>query len=148
MIGFLNNQNNNKVKIKKKKKGNGSWNSGLKVVDEIEVVIPERVGAIVSSVAAKVDTEFSILFKFHFEGGRIIVEDEYVIPKQECTAASVDFKEGLESYVQQGYRCIMHRHPDGLTSFSNDDERTINSNFDVSLLYGLKGKGSSTAGTG
>lgn len=109
------------------------------IVDNIKIIIDAKVDMVIKALALKhKNYEFSILLKYSkkFDKTELIyfIED-YVIPKQEIETASVNFSEDLLPYKQQGYLGIMHKHPDGLKTFSMSDKQTINSNFDISILY-------------
>jgi len=77
--------------------------------------------------------EFSLFMKMNtkFENNIITVDIHSPrIPKQLVTTASVVYKEdNLKTEP-----VVIHKHPDGMTSFSGVDEEYINSNFDISLL--------------
>lgn len=97
----------------------------------IKVPVSHRILAM--SLARKLlGNEFSWLSKIEkVKDGVIYISEEYYIPKQEVTPASVDFKEALP----REYNVIFHKHPRGLTSFSVSDLETISVNFEVSILY-------------
>lgn len=119
----------------------GKWDSGLHVItpDEFKVIINFEALRIIKSVEKKINKnlEFSILFKGYFndKDGVFVVTNDYAIPKQKISPGSVDYEENLDNYIKEGYNVVMHKHPDGIRTFSSSDEESINSNFDCSLLY-------------
>ncbi len=117
------------------------WDSGLKVLDpdDVSVRVPVKLLAVCNAISAKIDREFSILAKGKWDEGVFMVSDEYVIPKQTVGTASVDYKETLTPYKQQGFTVVIHAHPDGITGFSSADEEHINSQFPCSVLYCKQG---------
>ena len=75
------------------------------------------------------DTEFSVYFNVvKEEEGKFLVT-EIIIPKQEVSVASVEFTEHIRS---DG---VLHKHPNGICNFSGTDEKYINANHDISLLF-------------
>jgi len=111
------------------------WDSGLKVIDKIKVVIDYGVLLILNNIDKKViNNEFSVLFKGEFRESAWYVSPEYYIPKQEVSYASVKYIEDLAKYRHQGFNVVVHKHP-GTTSFSSVDDKYVNSHFPVSLLY-------------
>ena len=78
------------------------------------------------------DNEFFIFLHSDFTNdGEMIISDVFYIPKQIVTGATVECQERPSRF----YNGCLHRHPNGVMSFSGSDERTINSNFEFSLLY-------------
>jgi len=128
---------NNNVYIENNKNNNEIWDSGIKFIDNIKVKIPFELVLICKKISEKVkNNEFSILVKaYENDDGDIVLTDDYVIPKQTVTHSSVDYDEELIKYKRQGYNVIIHKHPNGMRSFSLNDEEYINSNFDISLLF-------------
>ena len=123
-----------------RREGNGSWSSGITVVkpDDLKVVVDLDVVRILRAIEEKAPSgcEFSVLFKGRMKNKTFYVSgSEYVIPKQTVSGASVDFEENLDPYISDGFNVVVHKHPSGLKSFSSSDEKTINSNFDCSLLW-------------
>jgi hypothetical protein len=66
------------------------------------------------------------------EDGKLVVNEEFFIPKQKVTGASIDFEEDPPDPKFNG---VIHRHPNSCTNFSGTDASYINKNFDFSLLY-------------
>lgn len=79
------------------------------------------------------DNEFSVYFNVIKEqDGRLLVT-EIIVPKQEVGPCSVDYKEHIRS---DG---VLHKHPNGIAGFSAVDEKYINANHNISLLF-INGK--------
>jgi hypothetical protein len=81
-----------------------------------------------------VDAEFAILFKGKWEKEGFVVSDEYYIPKQRTSYASVDFQEDISKKRAEGFNVIVHKHPSKF-GFSGADEDSINAHFLVSMIY-------------
>ena len=84
------------------------------------------------------NTEWSVLLKTEWREDFLIISDEYYIPDQVVTSGSVDFEETEDLYAlrtEGGWNTIIHKHPNGVSSFSASDDTTINSHFERSLLY-------------
>jgi len=113
------------------------WDSGLKVTRTVQIYVPFKVLSIVRAIEDRIpgNYEFSVLFKAHREGNKIYVEPEYYIPRQEVSYASIKYKEDLKALRDQGYRVVVHKHPDNITDFSGTDDEHINAHFDASILY-------------
>jgi hypothetical protein len=109
------------------------WDSELKIV-EPEILIKRNVIDILWSIEKKVDTEFAVLFKGKWEKDGFVVSDEYYIPKQKVSYASVDFEEDISKKRAEGYNVIIHKHPSKF-GFSGADEDSINAHFLVSMIY-------------
>jgi len=109
-----------------------SWESDLKVIERMRVIIPLRLLLVCNSIAAKLDgEEFSIVTDIsNRSSDTIILSEDYYIPKQRVTSGSID-------YLPDTYEhsVVIHRHPNGLNSFSRTDQDFINQNFELSLLY-------------
>lgn len=69
----------------------------------------------------------------------VVVSDKYYLPEQEVTTTSISFKEGSLD-INSKFNAVIHRHPEGVNNFSSVDNDSINTDFDVSLLY-QKSKG-------
>jgi hypothetical protein len=109
--------------------------SGLETTQP-KVWVSSKLLAILSAIQDKAErNEFSVLLKGVWGPAGFVVRDDYVIPKQEVSGTSVDYKEPLAPYMEN-YNVVLHSHPFSQTSsFSGSDEATININFDCSLLY-------------
>jgi len=80
------------------------------------------------------DVEFSIfgISKWVEKEKIVVMEDEFYIPNQKVTTASVDYD---HNDCPEKYNTVIHKHPDGCMSFSGTDEEFINANFDYTLLW-------------
>jgi len=116
-----------------------AWDSGLSILtpEEFEVCIPERLLKVCRVISSKVGSdEFSLLCKFEIRDGKAVVSDEFYIPEQEVSSASVDFLEDVSiKREKEGFNCIIHKHPSGCRAFSSSDNDTINSHFPLSILF-------------
>ena len=99
------------------------------------VHISEKFLKVVRALDAKIPTEFSVLGKAEIDGDKYTVGDEYYIPEQEVESASVDYKEDMYRLREQGWNAVVHKHPDGIMSFSGPDYEYLNNQFDLSLLW-------------
>lgn len=109
-----------------------SWESDLKVIERMRVIIPLRLLLVCNSIAAKLDgEEFSIVTNIiKRSSDTITLSEDYYIPKQRVTAGSIDYLP--DHYV---HNVVIHRHPNALNTFSRTDQEYINQNFELSLLY-------------
>lgn len=108
------------------------WESDLKVIERMRVIIPLRLLLVCNSIAAKLDgEEFSIVTNIaNRSSDTIILSEDYYIPKQRVSSVSIDYLPDLYDHS-----VIIHRHPANLNSFSKTDQDFINQNFELSLLY-------------
>lgn len=108
------------------------WESDLKVIERMRVIIPLRLLLVCNSIAAKLDgEEFSIVTDIAKRSSdTIVLSEDYYIPKQRVTSVSIDYLPDLYHH-----QVIIHRHPNSLNSFSKTDQEYINQNFELSLLY-------------
>ncbi len=109
-----------------------TWESDLKIIDKIKVIVPLKLLLVCNSITAKLDgEEFSIVTNIESRtSDTITLSDKFYIPKQKVTAASIDYLPD-----QYSHSVVIHRHPNGLNSFSKTDNEFINQNFELSLLY-------------
>lgn len=77
------------------------------------------------------DYEFSIVLNGKWKGSELVLGKDFEIPKQEVSSASVEF----DDIDDHKGNVIIHSHPKGVTSFSYDDDTTVNCNFECSLLF-------------
>jgi hypothetical protein len=80
------------------------------------------------------NAEFGLYLKGEIIESVLIISEEYYIPLQEVTSASIDFKE--DGNLQ--WNGIIHKHPTGCTGFSGVDDGSINENHLFTLLYESK----------
>ena len=107
-------------------------NDNIKVITSIKVVVPERLEKIMRALEKEFDEEYGLYFDIEvdMEAGTVMVVDgSYYIPKQEVGISTIEF---LEQTDKKG---VIHRHPSGVTNFSQTDEMYINRQFMLSLLY-------------
>jgi len=109
-----------------------SWESDLIVIEKMKVIIPLKLLLVCNSIATKLDgEEFSIVTNIEKKtSDSIILSEEYYIPKQKVTSGSIDYMPD-----EYSHSVVIHRHPNGLNSFSVTDQSYINQNFELSLLY-------------
>jgi len=113
-------------------------NKDIVPVKKMKCIIPHKLLDNIREIEIGVDkkfgssNEFSIFIHGDYdENGYLIVSEEFYIPKQVVSGASVQYNEEPDEH----YNGCLHKHPSGCTSFSGTDEKYINSNFDFSLLY-------------
>ena len=115
----------------------GPWESDLKIVSHVIVQVPMTLLLVCNNIADRVDdNEFSIVTDIADRSiDRVILSDDYYIPKQSVTPGSID-------YLNDEYHhcVVIHRHPDEHNTFSPTDKAYINQNFELSLLYTQKEK--------
>lgn len=119
-------------KLKDKKVKSEAWESGIKILKKMDVIISLKLLLICNQIADKVQgDEFSIVTNIHEKDDtEITLSDEFYIPKQQVSHSNIE-------YLPDDYKfnCVIHRHPDGCNSFSNTDQEYINQNFELSILY-------------
>lgn len=113
----------------------GCWESDLKVLSKVTVIVPLKLLMICKHIAERVDgDEFSVVTDIENKSlDTIRLSDLYYIPKQSVTSGSIE-------YLPDDYHhsVVIHRHPDGFNNFSSTDNKYINLNFELSLLYTLQ----------
>jgi hypothetical protein len=131
---------NNNVNLKLLNPGD-FINTDLVPVKKIKCIVPEKLLKTIRKIEKCVNMklkgtpEFSIYIHGEFDlNGNYIVSEDFYIPKQNVSTASVDYLEDPDPY----YNGCLHKHPDGCKSFSGTDDKYINSNFEFSLLYVCK----------
>ncbi|MBK6771291.1 MAG: hypothetical protein IPG78_03950 [Ignavibacteria bacterium] len=109
-----------------------TWESDLKIIDKIKVIVPLKILLVCNSITAKLDgEEFSIVTNIESRtSDTITLSEDYYIPKQKVTAGSIEYLPDEYSHT-----VVIHRHPDDLNNFSKTDHEFINQNFELSLLY-------------
>lgn len=111
------------------------WNNkNLDKIKTIEVEIPISLIYVMREIQRKMtsNSEFGLYLKGRFENKKLIVSDEYYIPKQTVSGASIDFDDDDGGPEWNG---VIHKHPSGCTGFSGTDDGSINSNHLFSLLF-------------
>ena len=108
------------------------WESDLKVINKIKVIIPLKLLLVCNNIVSKLDgEEFSIVTNIAGKtSDTITLSEEFYIPKQKVTSGSIDYLPD-----EYNHQVVIHRHPKGLHSFSATDQKYINQNFELSLLY-------------
>jgi len=114
-----------------------TWDSGLRTTEPC-IYVEDRVGNILASIQKKIGTdEYSVLFKGYWDEDGFIVTNDYYIPKQTVSGASVDYDENIgEKRIKDGYNVVAHSHPFsvGTGNYSGADDTHINTHFPCSLL--------------
>lgn len=120
-----------------------TWDSGLSILEPTIILHPE-IELILGSVQDDVKSnEFSMLFKGKWNGEGFYVSNDYKIPLQEVGSCSVDYKEDISKYREEGFNVITHSHPFSASrngGFSRADEEHVNSHFPCSLLSNSEGE--------
>jgi len=114
-----------------KKSSGASWESGIKILDAVKVIIPLKLLLVCNQIADRLSgEEFSILVNLTEKDKVIGLSEEFHIPQQVVSNTSID-------YIPEDYsfNTVIHRHPDGMNSFSSTDKNFINQNFKLSILY-------------
>jgi hypothetical protein len=115
-----------------------AWESGIKILKQMEVIVPLKLLLICNQIAGKVkdESEFSIVTNIaERDDETLFLSEEFYIPKQIVAHTSIDY---LPDEKDSSYKVVIHRHPDGCNSFSGTDQSFINQNFELSLLYTKK----------
>lgn len=109
-----------------------AWDSGIKVLQGVDVIIPVKLLLVCNHISDKLrDEEFSILTSIsERDDDTITLSKGFYIPKQRVTHTSIDYLPD-----QYRYNTVIHRHPDGMNTFSSTDREFINQNFELSILY-------------
>jgi hypothetical protein len=109
-----------------------SWESGIKILKNMQVIIPLRLLLVCNQIAGKVrGDEFSIVTNIaKKEDTELILAEDYYIPKQVVASTSIEYQPD-----EYKFNCVIHRHPDGMNNFSTTDQQYINQNFELSILY-------------
>ena len=121
----------NEIKLKSNDKKE-IWDSGIKILKKMQVIIPLRLLLVCNQIADKMDgDEFSILANIsEKENTELKLSEDYYIPKQIVSTASIAYQPD-----EYNFNTVIHRHPDGFNSFSTTDQNFINQNFLLSVLY-------------
>ena len=113
-------------------------NKDLVPIEKMKCIVPHKLLEAIRTIEIGVNrkfgssNEFSIFIHGDYDpDGNLIVNEDFYIPKQNVSGASVDYQEEPQPF----YNGCLHKHPSGCTSFSGTDKKYINSNFDFSLLY-------------
>ena len=109
-------------------------NNNVKVIRSIYCLLPYSIFRVMNDWEMRMDTkniEFGMYLKGTLKENVLNVSEEFMVPVQEVNSVKVDF----EKKDHTGWNGVIHRHPDGVKSFSGTDETYINQNFEFSLLY-------------
>lgn len=116
---------------KNKKEKSEAWESGIKILKRMQVVIPLKLLLVCNQIAEKVDDEFSIVSNIvEINDIEITLSEEFYIPKQIVSHSNIEYQPD-----EYKFNTVIHRHPDGCNSFSSTDQSFINQNFELSILY-------------
>lgn len=102
------------------------------------IVVPFSLFTLLSKMYEKTtvckSNEYAVLYKVTRtpETLKFVISPDYFIPEQNVTPANVDV---AGEYDIQKYNGVVHRHPNGVRSFSKTDEDTLNSIFTTSLVF-------------
>lgn len=121
----------NSILNESRKSSEAGWESGIKILDAVKVIIPLKLLLVCNQIADRLSgEEFSILVNLTEKDKVIRLSEEFHIPQQVVSNASID-------YIPEDYNftTVIHRHPDGMNSFSSTDKNFINQNFKLSILY-------------
>lgn len=121
----------NSILNETRKPSEAGWESGIKILDAVRVIIPLKLLLVCNQIADRLSgEEFSILVNLNEKDKVIRLSEEFHIPQQVVSNASID-------YIPEDYNfnTVIHRHPDGMNSFSSTDKNFINQNFKLSILY-------------
>jgi hypothetical protein len=120
-----------KSKLKDKKEKSEAWESGLKILKKMQVVIPLKLLLVCNQIADKIEDEFSIVTNiFEKDDIELTLSEEFYIPKQEVNSSYINYHPD-----EYKFNTVIHRHPDNCNSFSSTDQNYINQNFELSILY-------------
>ena len=109
-----------------------AWESGIKILDKMDVIIPAKLLFVCDKIAGKVQSdEFSIVTNIkEKDDNTLILSEEYYIPKQKVANTSIEYLPD-----EYSFNTVIHRHPNGMNNFSSTDRNFINQNFELSILY-------------
>jgi len=113
------------------------WDSGLKVLKNPKVLIPQKLLLVCNSIQKHLGNfEFSILTKGQWASEGYKLSEDYIIPKQQVSSSFVQYdNKHVAECLKHGFNVVIHSHPMNMTNFSSVDEEFINSNFEASVLY-------------
>lgn len=121
-----------KAKITGSKDG---WsNDGVRTITSIACHVPPKIVDAMRELDYHFKgVEFSIfcISKWNDKERVLTVQDAIFVPTQTVSTAFVDYHED----APEGYNTVIHKHPNGVSNFSGTDDRYINQNFDISLLW-------------
>ena len=108
----------NKLQSYKEESTKSAWESDLKVIEKMKVIVPLKLLLVCNSIVAKLDgEEFSLVTNIKSRTSDTLkLSDEYYIPKQRVTSGSIDYLSDEYSHT-----VVIHRHPNGLNTFSKKE---------------------------
>lgn len=118
-------------------KSSSAWDSGIEIMKNPKVILPPAAKTLMEDYQEEVgNDEFSILLKGEWtDKGFEVKSLDHVVPEQEVSRASVDYKDNLAE-VSDEYNVVLHTHPfTSKGSFSGTDDKYINSHFECSVLF-------------
>jgi hypothetical protein len=107
-----------KEKEREPEKRGDVFDSGLKVLKNIDVQVPYCIKMVCNEIQSQFpNREFSILCKGKITADGFKISDEYIIPYQEVDGTNVDFDQREVTKLKgQGWNTIIHSHHEmGLT---------------------------------
>lgn len=117
-----------------KDSGEMVWNNDVNnVISTVTAVIPYKILILMREVEKYVRNgdEFGVYLKGQYSNGILRLSEDYNIPEQYVSRASIDFKED----GGPGFNGVIHKHPAGMKNFSGTDDKYINQNYMFSLIY-------------
>lgn len=105
-------------------------------IESVKAIIPCSLLFTMNKIEQLMDhgSEFGLYLKGELKDGILVVSEEFFVPQQEVTGASVDFKEDGDLK----WNGVIHKHPGGVMNFSGTDDGSINGNHLFTLLYESK----------
>ena len=113
------------------------FSTGMAIHRAPRVVLPLNVVLLMQNILPSLPNsslEYGIYLKgtWNAETASVLVSDEYYIPEQEVTAATIRF---IEEPPGSEWNVVIHRHPPGCRKFSGVDKSSINEEFLASILF-------------
>jgi len=111
-------------------------NPKLAKIEKVQAIIPVSLVFVMRQIEKEVPSvEFGIYLHGEFNGATLKISEDYLIPKQKVSMASIDFEEDGHENGCTRWNGVAHKHPTGCKSFSGTDDDSINGNHQFSLLY-------------
>jgi len=111
--------------------------TGMVVQDYVTIRLPFVFVEVLHSIWKNLSNEkqeFGLYLRgsFNPETLEVTVEEDYYMPDQVTSPASIKFS---EAPPDQTYNIVLHRHPAGCKHFSSVDSESINKEFMASILF-------------
>lgn len=112
--------------------------NGAKTVHGATILLPASINRLMLAMMNHIPNsglEYGVYLKGTFDPVTLVMvidADEYYIPRQSVTGATISFTEDVPD---PDWNVVIHRHPAGCTNFSNVDVNELNGQFDASLLF-------------